>query len=130
MVRIFRAPAPPVRPLMSDFIFDTLHEGLIGILVHLSDLLVGEDEPVVPCPGKGSRALRGLLYPLLVRQKGEEPAVRRHLLLLSYTGGILPDLCSPDGHAGIDLSPELLQIIKLHNRHPTPTSQLLFEDGG
>src|SRR5512137_22668 len=66
MVRIFRAPAPPVRPLMSDLILDPFHDRLIRVLVHLPDPLVGDDEPVVPCPGKGSRALRGLLEPLLV----------------------------------------------------------------
>jgi len=110
---------------MGDPVLDALHDSLVGVLVHFPDPLVGEDEPVVPGPGEGSRTLRGHHGPLLLRQEGEDPAVRRHLALLPDAVGILPDMRSPDGHAGVDLSPELLQIVVrygtlLHLLPPTP----------
>jgi hypothetical protein len=116
MIRVLRAPVPPVRPLVGDLEFDPLHGGLVGILVQLPDLLVGEDEPVVPCPDRNPRALRRFAAPRLQGREAEDPPVRGRLLLPPDPVGILPYVLSPDGHTGVDLSPELLQVVICHGK--------------
>jgi len=118
-----------VGPLVGDLVLDPFHDGLVGVPVHLPDPLVGEDEPVVLCPREDPRHLRGPPGPLLLREEGEFPAVRRHLPLLPDAVGILPDMRSPDGHAGVDLSPELLQIVVRHGTLLDLLSPIPFRGG-
>jgi hypothetical protein len=43
--------------------------------------------------------------------------------------GILPDMGSPNGHAGVDLSPELLQIVIRHGTALDRISPIPFRGG-
>ena len=111
MVRVLGTPVPPVRPPVGDLELHTLHESLIRVPVPFPDLLVGKDEPVVPCPDRRPRTLRCTPGPPLQGREGKGPPIRGDLPFLPEAVRVHPGMPAPDGHAGVDLSAEVLQIV-------------------
>src|SRR5437899_8652149 len=54
LLRIFRAPFPPVRPLVSDLVLDPRHERRVAVRIDLRHALVRQEVPVILCPDRDS----------------------------------------------------------------------------
>src|SRR2546422_5301964 len=114
LLRIFRAPLPPVRPFVSDLVLDPRHERRVAVRVDLPHALVRQDVPMVLGSNRDSGSRGRAPLPVLDRVEGEVPAIRRDFRLFPEAVRIEPRVLSTDGHPRIRLAFEFFDVVVGH----------------
>src|SRR2546426_6316227 len=114
LLRIFRAPFPPVRPFVGELVLDPRHERRVAVRIDLPHALVRQEVPVILGPDRDSGSRWRAPLPLFDRAEGEVPAVRRDFRLFPEAVRIEPRVLPADGHPRIRLAFEFLDVVVGH----------------